>query len=181
MSQDIDLKKTKYSSQIRYEGVVDLEAMFQMIREWLDYRHFRVHESTHKRKPMSRGFEHEAKFEGSRKETDYVLYMVNVYVHAQFTEDIEIIENGVKKKVQKTGSMVIEIWPTMKLDWQNRWEGSKFKKGLRDFFNKYIIKTYIMVVWLDRLYYMTYKLHTKLKKFLNLQSQYNAYEDMWQT
>ena len=181
MSYDLDLKKAKYHSKLRYEGLIDLEAFFRMIKEWLDYRHFEVHEKAHKRKPMAQGFEHEVDFYGERKETDYVMYVINVYIHAQFTEDVEIIENGVKKKIQKVGSMYMEIWPTLRLDWQNRWETSEFKKKLRDFFHNYIIKTYIMVIWLDRLYYITYKLHTKVKEFLDFQSKYSAYEDIWQT
>ncbi|MFC1728162.1 hypothetical protein ACFLZ7_01695 [Nanoarchaeota archaeon] len=181
MAEDMDFKATRHSARIRFEGLADMEGLFQMIREWLHYRRFEVHEPAHKRKPMPRGFEHETTFYGERKESDYVMFIINVYVHSHFTEDVEIIENGVKKKIQKSGSMVIEIWPTLRLDWQNRWETSEFKKKLRKFFHDVIIKTYIEIIWWDRLYYITYKLHTKIKEFLNMQSHYNAYENMWQT
>jgi hypothetical protein len=181
MPEVIDLKKGKYHSTLRYSGLVDLEGLFKMIKEWLDYRHFRVFEPAHKRKPMPRGFEHEVEFQGIRKETEYVRYIINVYIHAQYTDEVEVVEKGVKKKIQNTGSMYMEIWPTVELDWQARWEKTPFMKKVRKFFHEYIIKTYIMVVWVDRVYYITYKLHTKLKEFLDLQSKYNAYEEMWQT
>ncbi len=181
MSETIDLKNEKYSAKLRYEGIVDMEAFFQLIKNWLSDRHFEFHEKAHKKKPMERGFEYEVEMYGKRKETDYVIFMVNVYIHAFFTEDVEIVENGIKKKMQKAGTMIVEVWPTMILDWQNRWETSAFKKKLRSFFHKYIIKTYINVLWLDRLYYITYKLHTKIKEFLDYESKYNAYEDIWQT
>lgn len=181
MSDDTYKELKSMKATLRYEGIVDLEAMFQMIHDWLTERHYKFHEKAHKKKPMERGFEHEVELYGERKETDYVKFYVYVYIHAFYAEDVEIIENGVKKKMQKVGTMIIQVYPGMVLDWQNRWESTPMKKKLRDFFHKYIIKTYINVLWLDRIYYISYKLHTKIKEFLDFQSKYNAWEDIWQT
>lgn len=181
MPEDVDFKKGKLDTKLRYEGVVDLEEMYQTLREWLDYRRFEFHERGHKNKPMPHGREHEITFYAERKESEYVMFIINIYIHAFYVEDVEIIKNGQKKKVQKVGSMYIDIWPTLRLDWQGRWESSSFKRKARTFFHKFIIPAYIGIELEDHLYYMMYKLHTKLKEFLDMESKYTAYAAEWET
>ena len=69
--------------------------------------------------------------------------------------------------------LVIDLTPSIELDWQHKWD-EKFKKKARDFFHKYLIKGYIYEQ-LDKLYYEMYKLHTKIKEELNMENKYSAY------
>jgi hypothetical protein len=70
--------------------------------------------------------------------------------------------------------MVIEISSKLVLDWNSKWETTSFKKNMRTLLHKYIMKNQVNQ-WKGKLYYETYKLHTRIKENLDVEGKYSAY------
>lgn len=161
------------TTRIRYDGVFDWNQLYSIITKWYHKGKYDYYEDKNVKKPGTYGYEREYEAHGEREESGYVRYDVEIKIHGNHMEDIEVIENGAKKNKNKTGMIVIDITPMVVLDWQGKWD-KKFKKKARDFIHKYIVSGYVYEQ-LDKIYYETYKLHTQIKEELNLESKYSAY------
>lgn len=159
---------------IRYEGVLDWAELYSFIVGWFNSKKFDYYEKKNVKKPMDYGYEMEFEAHAEREESGYVRHDIDIKIRGYNIEDIEVIENGKKKKKIRAGMIVINILPSLNLDWQDTWD-KKFKKRARDFFHKYIIRGYVYEQ-VDKVYYEAYKLHTKIKEMLDVGSKYSAYE-----
>lgn len=178
-------------STIKYEGVFDWDELYALLKGWLNSKKYDFFETKHNKKPTTFGYEFEFELNAERDETTYVKFKLDIKIKSWNNEDFEVAVNGKKKRKTKTGMLMIDIVPTMELDYENDWEGgkenakkaeeqvktmNKLKKGLRTLMHKYILKKNIKDVWHDKLYYEAYKLQTKIKEELNMESKYSAYE-----
>ncbi len=170
MSETIRLANPR----IKYEGVFDWADIYATLYAWLKHRQYEFFEVKNVKKPDGYGYKIEYIAKAERKESQYVRYVIDIEINARHMEDIEIIEQGEKKKKNKAFILMIDIMPTIELDWQEQWE-TKFKKKARKFFHRYIMKSYIEK-WKDKIYYEAYELHTKIKHMLDLESKYSAYD-----
>jgi hypothetical protein len=170
MAEEISLGSTK----IKYEGIFDWKELYSLIRNWFIERKYNYFEIKNAKKPTSFGFEFEFDAKGEREETNYVKHTVSINVHGYHMEDVELIVNGEKKNKNRTGMMIIEIKPTLTLDWDNKWETTTFKKHVKKFLHKHVMKKQIDQ-WKGKLYYESYKLHTQIKENLDMEGKYSAY------
>jgi hypothetical protein len=161
-------------SRIRYEGIFDWKELYAAVHEWCSERKFDFYERKHIRKPMTYGNEIEYEAEAERKETAYIKYTIKIYIHAYNVEDVELVIGGKKVQKNKAGMLIIDVTPTMELDYDDKWEKSSFLRKTRKFVHKYLIWRYIRQ-WRDKIYYEANDLYMQLKEMLDLESKYSAY------
>ena len=129
---------------------------------------FDFYEKKYKQAKGTFGEEYEIDWVGTREENEYIKIGIQVKLHTWDCETVEIIEKG--KKVKKTkGRMELKVFGDVDTDWQGRWKGSKFKETLKKLY-EFIRKREIEIKYEDKVYYMAYDLHSKIKKLLNMES-----------
>ncbi len=159
--------------KIQYIGTFNFDELYKKMQAWYAEKEYKFHEKAYKQKPGASDIELE--WEGYRNETSYVRFWVNIYVHIFDLQDVEIIQEGVKKKMNKA-RMQIEVWGRIQLDWQEEFAKTRFFRRLRDFFHTFVFsETKDLGLYWDKLYYHIYGLHTSIKDYLDLQTKYTAY------
>jgi len=154
---------------IRCTGIIDYDGLYNLIISWFKDNLYDFIEEKHELKPTQGGKEIKLQWAADKKVTSYLKYVIKIYMILIDVNKVEIVEQGVKKKRVKA-RVEIKIKAHAELDYQARWEKTKFQKMLRDLYHKYVIKYYIMFdVWLT-LYNKIEGLSTKIKKFLNMSS-----------
>jgi len=166
MSEAISLGTTR----IRYEGLYDWKKLYNTIHDWFGERQY---EAKHRKKPRPFGYQYEFEASGERDESNYVKFVIKIKLIAFHIEDVDVIVDGKKEKKNKTGMMTIDLEPIVELDYEKKWETSPAKKKAREFLHKYIMSAKVGD-WKDKLHAEAYKLHTEIKKELNLESKYLA-------
>lgn len=166
-------KVTLPRERIQYIGVFDFGELYKQMQTWYSEKEYKFHEKVYKQKPGQS--EIELEWEGYREETPYVRFWVHIYIHLFDLQDVEIIHEGVKKKMNKA-RLSIDIWGKLELDWQEEFERSRFTRKLRDFFHTFIFsETKDLGMYWDKLYYHIFGFHTAIKEYLDLQTRYSAY------
>ncbi len=179
MPKTIDFRKVRYVPIIKFIGIFNLPGMMRTMRNWIVNQGYEFHEKGLKHKvPTPAGAEQEFGWWGWRKVNDYVKYHIDIYIHIWELHDVEVVREGKKQKLQNA-RVQIEITGRCELDWSNRFGGSRFLLALADFYDNYIVRRNIDLVYTDQLYYRLYKLQKVVKEFLEFETKTNAYEDMW--
>ncbi len=159
---------------VRYIGVLDLDGLYSLIVSWFKDNQYNFKEEKHEFKPDKLGKELKIVWTGDKKVTEYVKYIISITLIIYEMNNVEVVENGVKKKKVK-GRLDLRINAKADLDYQDRWETSEFNFKLRKFYHKYILRFYIdFKVW-NPFYYKIWGLLTDIKKFLNMETGSNAY------
>ena len=160
--------------RVQYSGNFDWDALYKFIVNWYHDRDFEFKEKQYKVKPS--GSEIEVSMEGNREESSYVRFKVAVYMHLWDIQDVEVIEDGNKKKLTKA-RILIDFDANVELDWQGEYEKTKFLQKLRSFFNQFLFsETKDAGFYWDKLFYHTLNLQTAVKEQLDLYGKYSAYK-----
>ena len=179
MAKTIDFRKIRYIPIIKFNGIFDFNGLMQAMRNWIVDQGYEFHETSVKHKvPSPVGAEQEFVWWGWRKVNSYVKYHIDIFFHLWELHDVEVVREGKKEKLQ-SARMQIEMSGRCELDWSNRFAGSKFLQALADFYNNYVIRKNIDLVFTDQLYYRIYKLQQLVKEYLEFETKTSAYEDMW--
>ncbi|MBN1386018.1 hypothetical protein JW968_03515 [Candidatus Woesearchaeota archaeon] len=182
MSQRIDWRYLGHVNRpnvIWYKGLFDLAGMIQLIQSWLEENQYAYQEKKYKHKvPTPKGVEEDYHAFGRRRMDTYVAFEIHVQFKAWDMQDVEVIKDGRKVKMQK-GRIRIEMWCVLELDWKSAFETSKFMEKVRNFYNEFIVKKEIDTIWGDYIYYIMLKLHGEIKKFLNMEASSNIYITRW--
>lgn len=170
MGVNIDIPKQR----VQYSGVFDWDSLYKLIVNWYKDRNFELAEKAYKVKPG--GSEIEVAWEGKREETSYVRFKVMTYIHIWDIQDVEIIDGSTRKKMSKA-RFLIDCSAQLELDWQSQYEKTKFLRGFREFFHRFIFsETKDMGYYWDKLFYHMLNLQTDIKEQLNLYAKYSAYK-----
>lgn len=161
-------------TRIKYEGIFDWEELYGLILSWFSDKHYDFYETKNVRKTETYGHKFEYKAHAEREESGYVRHDIDVSIKGFHMEDIEVIENGEKKKKTKIGMLIIDLIPVIVLDFEHGSERGKFVEKLKPFVHKYLLRGYIYEQ-LDKLYYEMYKLNTKIKEELHMEGKHSAY------
>ncbi|MCF7862250.1 hypothetical protein K9M79_08500 [Candidatus Woesearchaeota archaeon] len=170
--------------RIKYKGVFDYAGLQSTIRGWQTRRGWTVLETLYKRKPGNEvGKEEEIKFRSWRKESDFVMYWINIFIHTWDMQPVEVIENGQKKKLVKA-RMLIEVNGESQWDYNNMFAGNWFTPKLLKFYMRYLrgmgTDKEWDGIWGDRHYYYVLKLLADIKEFLGMETaQHDVYKTMW--
>ncbi len=159
---------------LKFKGICDWDRLYILMARWFKERKFEFHERLYKAKAP----ELELDWFAERKKTKHVMERVDINFHAFEVEELEVIKRGKKKKMLKmqitiTFKMrVITGYPD--IFGTKRWN-SDIGRRMLDFYNKYIIKKDIDLLYTDALYYEVYKLHNMIKEHLELEGRGYTY------
>jgi hypothetical protein len=179
MPKTINFRSVRYIPILKYSGTLDYPGLLKVMRDWIENQGYEFHETSVKHKvPSPVGSEQEFVWWGWRKVNSYIKYHIDVFVHVWDLHDVEVVRQGKKQKLQNL-RIQIEFSGRCELDWSNRFGGSKVFQALADFYDTYIIRKDVDLVYTDQLYYRIYKLQQLAKEFLDFETKENAYEDVW--
>jgi hypothetical protein len=174
LSKPFDILETPL--MIRYRGVFDYDGMYKMMHAWLISKRFLFNETKYKDKVATPfGNELEIKWEAEKKVTEFIKEYIQIEFHLWDFSEVEIIKDGKKTKAAKT-RMEIKFFARLELDYSQKFSGgSDFSKKLGKFYVENIIYWDWRIRYANALEYSIYDLHTKVKKYLNMDSGSNAY------
>ena len=165
------------TTYIRFKGVWDMQDLYEFIADWFRRRKYKFHEKVYKHKhPSPFGVERQYIWEAIRKETGYVQFHYDVYIHTYDAHDVDVVTPDGSKKVFTRGRIWIEIKASVQTDWEKKWTGNTFYARLRDFYNKYIIRKDIETGWNPKIRYEMYELQSTLKSRLKMESDEYEYQ-----
>ena len=148
----------------KHRGLFNFSELLKAIREWYVRDDFTFHIQKHAFKiPTPLGSEQEIKFHGEKKVTGYVSFHIDAFIRVWDLRDVEIIKDGKKIKTND-GRVAIEITPTLVLDWQKRFGGSKFLQFLQDILHKYVLRYKISDYWEDKIMFKVVQLAKIIKE-----------------
>jgi len=161
---------------IRYKGVFDYDGMYKMMHAWLISKRFLFHEDKYKDKVSTPfGNEIEAKWTAEKKVTEFVMEKITIEFHLWDFSEVEVIREGKKIKMNKA-RMEIKFFADIILDYSKKFsKGSEFAQKLGKFYVEKVIYWDWRIKYANALEYSVYDLHTKVKKYLNMDTGSNAY------
>ena len=146
---------------IRQNSPVDLKTLHKELYQWAQENKYFFNEKDFTEKVKSHGKEFGIKWFFEKKTTDFIKFSMDIEVWAH---SLNPVEKEGKQYLQ--GEIEITLDSKMEMDWQNRWDTSKFLKFLRNIYIYYIKKQYFLnyagKCWED-----TYSLHALIKSNLN--------------
>ncbi|MGV8141415.1 MAG: hypothetical protein ACP5NW_03160 [Candidatus Woesearchaeota archaeon] len=161
---------------IKYKGVFDFDGMYKMMHTWLVSKRFLFQEDTYKDKIYTPfGNELEITWNAERKVTEFIKEYITIEFHLWDFAEAEVIKDGKKTKMTKA-RMEMKIFAYLELDYSKKFsEGDSFSKKLGQFYMEKIIYWDWRIRYANVLEYNIYDLHTKIKKYLNMDTATNAY------
>lgn len=165
-------------ARIMFKGIFDWEELYRFIKRWFEDQQYFFEEGTFKSGSDDFGKEQEFKWKGERKVDNYYKYTITIEMHSWGVRPVEVIEKG-KKKTMYKGRFIMEFFGKVETDYQGMWKKSQFALNVKNFLDRYFLKSERMAIYVDRLYYNITKLHAEVKEHLKMHSRGNAYKDMW--
>ncbi|HEY9701206.1 MAG TPA: hypothetical protein V6C58_02095, partial [Allocoleopsis sp.] len=161
---------------IRYKGVFDYDGLYKMMHTWLITKRFLFHESKYKDKVGTPfGNEIEAAWTAEKKVTEFIKEYIEIEFHLWDYAEVEIIKDGKKVKTGK-GRLEIKFFAKLELDYSRKFtDGGTFAKKLGQFYVENVIYWDWRIRYANALEYSIYDLHTKVKKYLNMDTGSNTY------
>jgi hypothetical protein len=160
---------------VKYKGVFDMDALYRVIMRWLEEREYEVYEELYKHKPP----ELEIRWWAMCKRTGYIADLIRVWFHGLSLEEVEVMVNGVPKKMYK-GKIRVLMWGEVIMDYPdifgNRKWTTTFEKKLLNFLNNQILRRDIEFREIDRMLYTVWRLQDVVKTQLNMETKGNAYD-----
>ncbi|MFH1590786.1 MAG: hypothetical protein ABIC95_02560 [archaeon] len=164
------------SLQVTYKGVFDLDTIYKELVEFYTSRSFEFHEYNYKAKDPTVG-ELEWYWQGWRNDTEFLRVWLNVYFHFEDMESVEVIKDGQKRKMVR-GRVRARFRPFFELDYDRKFETSKFMEAVRHFYVQYIYRKK-MLAYGDKEEYELHKFVEKLKKLLGMTFTGDQFADMY--
>jgi hypothetical protein len=170
----LDFSAYEKEIEIRYKGVYDLDGIYKTIRGWLDARRYDYMEKVHKDKSTNPwGNEVEWEMTPELKVDGFIKY--EIYVRTKFydVKEFESIQHG-HKRMLTDGKFWIEITGKVIFDYRDRYT-SDFAKKMLHLLVRRIFWRYYRVHHIEKLYNDMYDLHLQIKRFMNMETAFNAY------
>ncbi|MBT4825044.1 hypothetical protein HN695_00485 [Candidatus Woesearchaeota archaeon] len=164
--------------KIMFKGIFDFDELYRALYDWLVFRGYTFHERKYKAKSKDTGKEREISWKAWRRVTDFYKYWFDIHIQAWNIEPIEVNKDG-EKKILTKARLLIEVKGTIELDYDDRFETSKFKKALSEFLINFVFKSLIDSAWADKLQFMQYKVLDVVKHNLDMQIKGNDHFDVW--
>jgi len=163
---------------IRYKGVFDFPEIWRLIGDWFESKGFEVLETKAKHRTGALGEEMECGMEAWRNVTDYYRFRMWTYVKYYDGQTVEIVKNGVKKKVIKA-RVYFRVSGQLVIDYSDRYDKSRMMRQLGKFLNDYVLKWQWDSIYGDQLNYKILELQNVIKEYLNMTVTGSEYADMW--
>ena len=152
--------------EVGYEGILNIKEIYKIIDDWIrDYDYDKIEKiNTEYLRPEGKYVE--LVLEPEKKVSDYVKNIVKVKLIARNLKDVDVEEDGRKKKMQE-GSLIVTFTGVLETDYEGRWEQKATIFFLRVLVDKYIYKFYTDK-FENALAKDVKELSTQVKSFLNL-------------
>ncbi|MFC1768401.1 hypothetical protein ACFLZX_01430 [Nanoarchaeota archaeon] len=163
-------KATFGTLHIRYKGVWNMNDLYSKMADWFRKRKYNFYEKTYKHKaPSPFGKDRQYQWDGVRIEEDYYKFIINIYMHCYDVSDFEAKKPDGTSDILTKGRIWIEMTGRIDLDYDNKFEESKFYANLRNFYNNYVLKKRVEHILWDQLWYREIlKLHELIEKTLKM-------------
>jgi hypothetical protein len=156
---------------VRFKGIWDMQDLYESIADWFRKRKYKFHERIYKHKhPSPYGVERQYIWEAERKETDFIQFHYDMYIHTYDAHDIEVVMPNGNKKTFTKGRIWIEIKSKLFTDWEKRWAEKSAYAKLKNFYAKYMIRKDITQGWNPKKRYEMYELQAMLKARLKMEA-----------
>lgn len=132
-------KDTIFSSNIKYVGIFSFKDFYQFCYEWLtEETGLDVAEEKYEEKVKGNQKEISVNWTGERKVTDYFKFEIKVGMKVSGMEDVEVVREGVKLKMNN-GSIKVDVKGILVRDYEAKFEGTASKKFMRSIYEKWVI------------------------------------------
>lgn len=163
---------------VLFKGIFDFDELYKNLHEWFIFKGYTVHENKYKLKAKDTGKEKEINLQAWRKVTDFVKNWFLIHIQVWNIEPIEVVKDGEKKVLMKARLMV-RVEGQMECDYNDRFEGTRFKRALRKFLLDFVLKGKIDSMWADKVLFMQHKITDVVKQSLDMQIKGNEHFDVW--
>ena|SRR3989338_486944 len=152
--------------EVGYEGILNIKEIYKIIDDWIrDYDYDKIEKiNTEYLRPEGKYVE--LVLEPEKKVSDYVKNIVKVKLIARNLKDVDVEEDGRKKKMQE-GNLIVTFTGVLETDYEGKWEQKATIFFLRVLVDKYIYKFYTDK-FENALAKDVKELSTQVKSFLNL-------------
>jgi len=160
------------SMHIRYKGVWQMQHLYESMVDYLRKKKYKFHEKIYKHKhPSPFGVERQYCWQATREETEWMKFIIDVYMHTYDAHDVEVVMKDGKKEIFTKGRIWMEFSGNVEIDYEKRFDESSFYSHIKDWYNKYMMKkVYAQVIW-DRLWYRElFKLRWLVKQQLKMEA-----------
>ncbi|MEK6841747.1 MAG: hypothetical protein AABX91_01185 [Nanoarchaeota archaeon] len=132
-------KETVFSSKIAYGGVFSFKELYKFCYEWLkEETGLDISENKYEEKIVGESKNIVVEWKGEKKVTDYFKFEVEVKFTIDGLTNVEINQGGAKVNTNK-GKATITVKGNLVRDYDGKFEGTAFKKYLRESYEKWVI------------------------------------------
>ena len=160
--------------EIRYSGEFNYDKLYHGIYSWFKDMLYEVTE-TYKHKMTGSGAEVELAFKGEKKISEFMRWNMECETKIWGMGDVESVKDGKKQKLNK-GRILITISWKLTLDYSSRYSKTEWAMRMFNFIRYTLLRKKIIIVWAGRITAESYRLHTEIKKLLNMETAYSAWE-----
>jgi hypothetical protein len=163
-------KDTIFSSKIKYSGIFKFSEFYKFSYDWLTEEFgLAVVEEQYIEKIKGTSKDIEFKWTGTKEVTDYFKFEVKVKFKILGMEDVEVVQDKVKTKMNK-GGIEVKISSTLLRDYKGKFEASFFQKFVRGIYEKWVIPSRISQ-YEDKLVGKSDEFLSQLKAYLDLEGK----------
>jgi hypothetical protein len=132
-------KDTKFSSKVKYNGIVDFPAFYKFCYDWLDQEvNLDLSEEKYSEKIEGDAKNIDVAWVGQRRLTDYFRFDVKVEFRILGLTKLEIVQDGRKIKTNK-GSVEVKMKGILVRDYQGKFDVNASRKFMRSIYEKWVI------------------------------------------
>ena len=163
-------KDTIFSSKVKYTGVFKFSDFYKFCYDWLvEEFGLAVVEEQYIEKIKGTTKDVEFKWVGTKEVTDYFKFEVKLHFKILKIEEIEVVQDKVKAKMNK-GGIEVKISSIINRDYKGKFDTSALRKFLRGVYEKWVIPSRIEE-YEDKLVGNSDEFLSQVKAYLDLEGK----------
>ncbi|MBS3151102.1 hypothetical protein J4443_01845 [Candidatus Woesearchaeota archaeon] len=153
--------------KVRQQAVFDMADLYKIMFRWFSQHNYDFQERQYMQRMSPDGSRHlEIGWQAGRKISDYIKFRIDIKFLVIGLSSVEVDINSMKRKTNK-GDAEMRFDAYLELDYEGKWEGNPVTKVLREFYNRWVIKSRIEDYEAE-LHEELYELIGEIKSLLNL-------------
>jgi len=164
-------KDKVFSGKIKQAGIFNFKELYEFIYDSLMSENYDVFENKYVEKVSGDSKDVEIDWKATKEISDYFKFEIKADWLILGMKKVKVQKEG-KEVSMDSGTLEIKFTATLQKDYENRWEGSAFKKFLRGIYDKYIIKSRVEDYEL-KLFQEINELIAQSKAFLTMEGQHS--------
>ena len=152
--------------ELKYTGIFDVKEFYKLMDDWFQEKGYDKEVIKHLEEVTDKGKQITMLIAPYRKVSDYLRYVMKIWVYLFDVTEIEVKKDNTKVKLNK-GRIMLSFDAFLDTDYENRWEQKPLYVFLRSLFDKFIHRQEIEKYEVQ-LAEEVDTLMTEVKSFLNL-------------